>query len=106
MKKIAVFLLLCASLAHAGIGTGSVQTSATGTTYVPLASSGKADEVFIINDTGTALEVQIGGSGVAIPIASGSGISFSKAATLSQFAIRRADVGAGQVTVKYWWEVQ
>ena len=105
MKRIAVFLLLVTSLAHAGIGTGSVQTSATGTTYVPL-GSGKADDVFIINDTGTALEVQIGGSGVAIPIASGSGIGFSKAASVSQFAIRRADVGATQVTVRYWYEVQ
>lgn len=105
MKKIAVFLLLCASLAHAGIGTGSVQTSATGTTYVTL-GEGKADEIFIINDTGTALEVQIGGAGVAIPIASGSGIGFAKAASVSQFAIRRADVGGTQVTVKFWWEVQ
>ena len=42
MKQILIFLLTV-SFAHAGAGIGSVQTSATGTTFVPIATSGQAE---------------------------------------------------------------
>ena len=74
MKRVAVILLLTAALAQAGIGTGSVQTCATGTTYVTLGrgQGGRGLHYQQYRDCTRSADRR---AGVAIPIADGSGIS-------------------------------
>ncbi len=86
-----------------GGGNASVQTSATGATYVDLTAV-RANRVHIFNDTGTIIEVRQGGSGIAVPINDGISFTFSGIANAGALALRRADTSNTQVTVKYRWE--
>lgn len=100
MKTILI-LLASVAIAHAGAGVGSVTTSATGTTYVPLATSGHATQVDILNTSGTALAVRLGGTGDTFQIANNVGYTIKGIKTLSQVEVRRADSSGTQVTFSY-----
>jgi hypothetical protein len=84
-------------------GNGSVQTSATGATYVALTSQA-AKRVTLFNNSGTALEVRQGGSGVAVPVASAATFTFEGLANANELSVRRVDVSNTQVTAVYRWE--
>ena len=84
-------------------GNISLQTSASGSTYVAFASLA-CKQLTIFNDTGVDVEVQQGGAGVAIPVANGSGgVDFYGLANASDLGVRRKDVSNTQVTVKARW---
>lgn len=106
MKKLLVLIFVLPALlfAQTSSGIGSVATSGTGTAYVALASGGSAKTVHIINDTGTALEARLGGAGATLPIAADTYLTFRGLSSLSQVQVRRADVSATPVTVKYLFE--
>ena len=102
MKKIlAILSLAFATFAHAGAGIGTVTTSATGTTYVPIATSGPANKVDLMNTSGTAIEVRLGGTGSTFQVASGVGYTLTGLKALSQVEVRRADSSGTQVTFSY-----
>ena len=89
------------TVAYAGAGIGSVTTSATGATYVPLATSGVATRVDIMNTSGTALAVRFGGTGDTFQIANNVGYTIVGIKTLSQVEVRRADSSGTQVSFSY-----
>ena len=74
MKKMLTILnLALATFAQAGAGIGTVTTSATGTTYVPIATSGIATAVDLLNTSGTAIAVRLGGTGDTFQVANNVG---------------------------------
>lgn len=77
----------------------SVQTAATGTNWTAF-SSQAANELYIINDTGTSIEVRQGGAGVALPILNNTSYTFGGITNLNQLEVRRVDTSNSQVTVK------
>lgn len=103
MKLLRPFflLLLSATLSLAGAGIGSITTSASGATFVPIATSGPATKVDLINDSGTALQVRLGGTGSTFVLATGVGYTITGIKALSQVEVRRADSSNTQVTISY-----
>lgn len=85
-------------------GNLSVTTNATGTTFNAFASQA-CKQLNISNQTGTTIEVQQGGAGVAFQIPSGAFYTFFGITNANQLAIRRTDVSNTTVTVTARWEV-
>lgn len=82
----------------------AVSTSGTaGATFVPFAAQA-CKQLTIANNTGTVIEVQQGGTGVALPVFSGSYFTFFAAGDASSFAVRRVDQVATAVAVQARWE--
>ena len=90
------------AIEYATGGNISVATNATGATYNAFASQ-VCKNLTIVNDTATALEVQQGGSGVALPIPVGATFKFEGITNSNQLGVRRADQSATPVTVKARW---
>lgn len=84
-------------------GNLNVQTSATGANFVTIAPQA-CRQVTIGNNTGTAIEVQQDGAGVAFPVFSGAYFTFYGITSTSQIGVRRVDVSGTQVTVNARWE--
>lgn len=105
MKPILIIaaLILFALSLRADTGIIDVQTSATGATYVALASVGTTKVVHVLNLTGTDLEVRMAGTGATVTVKDGTGLSFkvSSAPTLS---LRRVDQSNTQVTADILYE--
>lgn len=80
--------------------TDRVQTSASGATAVPLGSRA-ADEVTLINRSGTEISVKTGNSSVFVPIADGASVTIGLAANISEVQIKRADESNTQVYVHF-----
>ena len=105
MKKILAILSLATStLAHAGAGIGTVETSATGTDFVPLAAEGRATVVDLLNTSGTAISVRLGGTGDTFQVANNVGYTLKGIAALSQVEVRRADSSGTQVSFSYVYQ--
>lgn len=84
-------------------GNVSVQTAAVGTNYATFGAQA-CRQFTVCNDTGTAVEVQQDGAGVAIPVADGAYFTFFGITNASQLGVRRKDTSNTQVTVKARWE--
>jgi len=84
-------------------GHTSVQTSATGATYVAFASQA-CKQLTIVNDTGTKLEARQAAAGVALRLPDGSIYTFYGLANASELDLRRADTSNTQVTATARWE--
>lgn len=83
-------------------GTGSVQTSSTGTGFTVLGTA-NVGRVIVFNNTGTGLNMQVGGSGALIPVFNNSSQSFT-VTNLDQLAVQRTDESTVQLAVPYLWE--
>jgi len=81
----------------------AVTTSATSGTYVAFASQA-CKQLTIVNNTGTTLEVQQGGSGIAIAIFPGLPFTLFGLTNTNTVGIRRVDLSTTQVTVQARWE--
>jgi hypothetical protein len=84
-------------------GNASAQTNATGTNFTVLGSQA-CKQLTVVNNTGTTIEVQQGGSGVALPIQDQDRYTFYGLSNANQLGIRRVDQSNTQVTVAYRWE--
>jgi hypothetical protein len=106
MKQILTLLAFAVMTvsSYAGVAIGTVTTSATGTTFVPLASEGQATEIHLINDSGTSIEVRLGGEGDTFDVATGVGFTIDGVKALSQVEVRRSDTSNTQVTFSYVYE--
>jgi hypothetical protein len=85
-------------------GYGSVQTSATGTTFVAL-SQQVAGSVTIINNTGTTLEISKDGGTTKIQLPTAASFCVNFITDANQVSVRRADTSNTQVTAYYEWEL-
>lgn len=83
-------------------GNLSVQTSATGSTYVALGSS-PAFKATLSNQSGTTIDVRQGGAGIAFPIPTGQIFEFEGITNTSDLSIKRTDNSNTQVTVAFRW---
>lgn len=91
--------------AHAGIGISSVQTSATGSTWVDLPSLGTVSKVHLFNDTGTSIDVRAGGAGTALTLPNLTYWTFASVqGSATVLSIRRSDSSGTQVTLKFSYE--
>lgn len=86
-----------------GGGHVSVQTAAVGTNYTAFGAQ-VCCQLTIANDTGTKLEVTVGGTGVALPLVDGTIYTFYGLSNTAELSVRRADTSNTQVTVKARWE--
>lgn len=84
-------------------GNVQVQTAAAGATFVAFGAR-TISQLTIVNDTGTAIEWQQDGDGVALSIADGWMFSIFGINDASQVSVRRKDQSAAQVSVKARWE--
>jgi len=84
-------------------GNISVTTAAVGVNFSVFAPQ-VACQVTIANNTGTAVEVQQDGVGVAYPVFSGTYFTFYSLHNVSQLGVRRIDQSGSQVTVNARWE--
>lgn len=84
-------------------GHASAQTNATGTTYNALTAQA-CSQVTFLNNTGTAIGVTVGGTGVEVPVFDQSYYTFYGITDASQLRVRRVDTSNTQVTVAYRWE--
>lgn len=84
-------------------GNISVTTASTGTDFTAFASQACV-QLTISNNTGAIIEVQQGGSGVALPIFPASYYTFFGISDASSLAVRRTDTSTTQVTVTARWE--
>lgn len=91
------------TLTVAGAAHTSVQTAATGANFTTFPAQ-LCKQLTIVNNTGTDIEVQRGGTGAAIPIINGTAYPFYDVGDASQLAVRRIDQSNTQVTVKARWE--
>lgn len=80
--------------------TDRVQTSASGATPVPLGDRA-ANEVTLINRSGTEISVKTANSSVYVPIADGASVTLGLAANLSEVQLKRADESGTQVYVHF-----
>jgi hypothetical protein len=80
--------------------TGSCQTSAVGSTAVPLGDR-DANEVTIINRSGTSIDVKTANSSVFVPIADGAAVTLGLAANLAEVQLKRTDESNTQVVVHF-----
>jgi hypothetical protein len=85
-------------------GYGSVQTSATGATFVAL-SQQVAGSVTIINNTGTTLEISKDGGTTKIQLPTAASFCVNFITDANQVSVRRADTSNSQVTAYYEWEL-
>ncbi len=83
-------------------GQGSVTTSGTGSTYVPLASQA-CSSVTIINATGQNLDVTKDGGTTKVVLPTGASFTFSNIANASSVSVRRTDLSTSVVTAYYNW---
>lgn len=81
----------------------AVTTAAGGTTFTAFASQA-CKQLTIINNTGTLLEAQQGGSGVAVPLFTGQAFTFFGLTNASQIGLRRVDQSTVTVTAQARWE--
>jgi hypothetical protein len=84
-------------------GHTSVQTNATGANFSAFASQ-NCKQLTISNNSGTAIEVQQDGAGVALPIPDQTYFTFYGLANASQLGVRRVDQSNTQVTIAARWE--
>ena len=77
----------------------SAQTAATGTNWTPFGSQ-PCKQLTVHNNTGTVVEVSVGGTGVGIPIQTGMFYTFFGLTNASELSIRRVDQSNTQVTVQ------
>ena len=82
----------------------SVTTANPGTNFTAFATQ-VCEQLTILNDTGTKLEVRQDGAGVAVRVADGAIMTFFGLANANQLAVRRADTSNTTVTVTARWEV-
>lgn len=82
---------------------GAVETSASGADWVPI-GAGVSRSVHLHNDTGTTMEVRLGGSGPSIQIAASMGLTIRGIRFLSDVEVRRTDTSNTQVTMPYVYE--
>lgn len=107
MKHILALIcgLILSVSAQAGIGVSSVQTSATGATWVDLPSIGTVSKVHLFNDTGTSIDVRAGGAGAALTLPNLTYWTFAGInASATVLSIRRSDSSGTQVTLKFSYE--
>lgn len=81
----------------------SLQTNADGTTYTAF-SSQACKQLTVSNQSGTTLEFQQGGSGVAFQVPTGSFYTFFGLSNASSLGARRVDTSTTQVTIQGRWE--
>ena len=81
----------------------AVTTSATSGAYVDFAAQA-CKQVTLVNNTGTTLEVQQGGSGVAIALFPGVPFTLFGITNMNTIGVRRVDLSTTQVTVQARWE--
>lgn len=84
-------------------GNISLSTSTTAGSFVTFASQACV-QLTIANNTGTTLEVQQAGTGVALPIFPASYYTFYGITDASQLGVRRVDQSTTSVTVTARWE--
>lgn len=85
-------------------GNSSVQTAATGTNWTALGLDTKCEQVTIVNDTGTKLEVRQGGTGTGLRILDQSVYTLYAVGNLTNLEVRRVDTSNTQVTATFRWE--
>lgn len=78
-------------------------TAASGAVFVAFADQ-PCRQVTIANNTGTAIEVQQDGVGVAYPVFNGAYFTFYGLSSASQLSVRRFDQAVTGVTVNARWE--
>ena len=80
----------------------SVQTPAAGgTAYAQFAAQWcQNGNGYLLNDTGTSLDVKIGASASPIAVANGKGIPFKLVYNCNELFVRRTDQATTQVTVE------
>lgn len=81
----------------------SLTTDSSGTAFTAF-SSQTCTQLTISNNTGTTLEVEQGGSGVALPIFPASYYTFFGLTDASNLSVRRVDQSTTSVTVTARWE--
>ena len=81
----------------------AVTAAAAGTTFVAIAAQA-CKQLTVINNTGTVLEAQQGGSGVAVPIFAGQAFTFFGLTNANQLGLRRVDQSTTPVTAHARWE--
>jgi len=84
-------------------GHGTRQTAATGTNYTALTAQA-CKQVTLMNNTGTAIGVTVGGTGAEVPVFDQSYYTFYGLTDAGNLSIRRVDTSNTQVTVAYRWE--
>jgi hypothetical protein len=84
-------------------GNTHVTTSGTGTNFTAFAAQ-PCQQLTVVNNTGTDVEVQQGGTGDTLPVINGSAYPFYGLTDASQLSIRRIDTSNTTVTVKARWE--
>lgn len=77
--------------------TGRVQTSASGATFVN-AGTATANEVLIINASGTTIDVKVN-SATSVPLATAGSITVAVASSLAEIQVKRSDDSNTQVYV-------
>lgn len=84
-------------------GHGEAETAAVGTNYTALTAQA-CRQLTIMNNTGTAIGVRVGSSGVEVPVFDQTYFTFYGLEDASDLQVRRVDVSNTQVTVAYRWE--
>jgi hypothetical protein len=82
------------------VSNASQQTSATGSSFVTLASA-TCSTIEVFNYTGTTIEYRRNGAGVAIPIPTNSTKVVTGIANANEIGFRRSDASNTQVTFFY-----
>lgn len=80
--------------------TDRVQTSATGTAFVPLGDRA-ADEVTVINKAGTAIVLKTSNTTQGVPLSDNERITIGISANISEISVKRADDSGTQVFVHF-----
>lgn len=85
---------------------GHISAATNGTTGATFTAFGSqlCKQVTIVNDTGTKIEVQQDGAGVALPINDGTSFTFFGLTNANQLGVRRVDQTTVVATVKARWE--
>lgn len=84
-------------------GNTSAATPNPGTTFVTFPAVA-CKQVAVVNNTGTDIEVQQDGAGVALPVINGTAYPFYGLNNAAQLGVRRIDQTNTPVTVKARWE--
>lgn len=84
------------------LGTGSVTTSTSGTTFVQLLPiTIGCDSVTFVNNTGTTLSIKVKSSTAYIPLLDGSYFTFDGINSISDLWIKRTDESNTPVTITF-----
>lgn len=75
-----------------------VQTAAAGSDYVTFADT-PCNALEVVNSTGTTIEYRRGGTGVTVPVLSGTARKIVGITNANQISLRRVDVSNTQVRV-------